>query len=262
MAYRYTDTNKWGDSWFVNLRPIEKVLFEYLRDNCDIAGFIEVNVKQWANIIGSNQRDIEGALKGLSRGFIYSKSNDCIYLRTFLKHQKNLPLDPQKNPAHKGIIKRFDNYAYKFDIENVYEFIEGALKGLSRGIGNGNGIDNNNKEIDTTLSNSNIKTWRTSFEIYQSNLKEACNKIITPEYIKEREEYHPGLDIKLTLKKAYEDYWNKEAGWKNKKSSKTNEIDWKSTFNNSLSQKMNQVWISKEKQQPETPKYERASNRL
>ncbi|NMB81910.1 MAG: hypothetical protein GYA14_08835, partial [Ignavibacteria bacterium] len=65
MAYRFTNTDKWADSWFANLKPIEKLLFIYLYENCDIAGFIEINLKRWAVDIGAELKTIEGALKGL-----------------------------------------------------------------------------------------------------------------------------------------------------------------------------------------------------
>jgi len=147
MAYRYTNTDKWDDAWFANLKPIEKLLFIYLCDNCDIAGFIEVNIKKWSSDIGSEKKIIEGALKGLGRGLMYSDLNDCIYIRNYLKHQKNLPLNAERNQAHKGIIKRFELYQYKFKIENIIDFIEGACKGLGSPYGNGNigGVGENAK---------------------------------------------------------------------------------------------------------------------
>lgn len=120
---------------------MQKLLFNYLCDNCDCAGFIEIVISNWANEIGTDKKQIQGALKGLERGLIYSNTNDCIYLRTFLKHQKNLPLN-ESNQAHKGIIKRFLLYSHKFDIQDINVFLEGALKGLERGYGNGNGIGN------------------------------------------------------------------------------------------------------------------------
>jgi hypothetical protein len=126
------------------LKPYEKLLFIYLYENCDIAGFIELNIKRWNTDLGLNKKLIEGALKGLQRGLIYSNLNDCVYIRTFLKHQKNLPLNPEKNMAHRGIIKRFDVYKNKFKIENIIEFIEGASKGLQSPYVNGNGIGNGN----------------------------------------------------------------------------------------------------------------------
>jgi hypothetical protein len=154
MAYRFTNTDKWNDSWFTDLKPMEKLLFVYLCDNCDIAGFIEINTKRWASDIGIDRRGIEGAMEGLRRGLIFSDTEDCVYIRTFLKHQKNYPLN-SVNKAHKGIYARFDAYAHKFGIEEVESWIEGALKGLrsptGNGIGNGilvkaNKVVNNNSE--------------------------------------------------------------------------------------------------------------------
>ena len=146
MSYRFTNTDKWGDAWFSNLKPNEKLLFIYLYENCDIAGFIEMNVKRWSIDIGQDLKTIEGALKGLSRGLIYSEANDCIFIRTYLKHQKNLPLNPERNPAHRGIIKRFEEYKNKFNISDINEFLEGASKGLGSPLGNGKGKGDGNGE--------------------------------------------------------------------------------------------------------------------
>lgn len=157
MAYRFTNTDKWSDAWFSELKPNEKLLFMYLCDNCDIAGFIELTPKKWAFDIGLNNTEILGALEGLSRGLINSKSNDCIYLRNFLKHQKNLPIN-EKNNAHLGIIKRFDSYKIKFEIENIETFINQEVKPLLRGYGNGNGkgngSDNGNDLKEFNFKNS------------------------------------------------------------------------------------------------------------
>lgn len=141
MAYRFTNTEKWADSWFSGLTQLQMLLFIYLCDNCDIAGFIELNYKRWANDLNSSTDTIEGACKGLARGLIYSNTGDCIYIRNFLKHQKNYPLNPG-NKAHQGILKRFAIYAHKFDIQDINLFIEGASKGLPSPTGNGNGIGN------------------------------------------------------------------------------------------------------------------------
>ena len=141
MAYRFTNTDKWRDAWFSELKPIEKLLFNYLCDNCDIAGFIEITIKKWSMDIGADKSQIEGALKGLARGLIYSNTNDCLFIKNFLKHQKNLPIN-QNNKAHLGIIYRFEAYKNKFGFENYNELIEGACKGLQSpsGIGIGNDI--------------------------------------------------------------------------------------------------------------------------
>lgn len=140
MAYRFTDTDKWNDSWFTGLTQIQMLLFLYLVDNCDIAGFAEINTRKWAFELNSSKETIEGALKGLQRGLVFSNCGECLYIKNFLKHQKNLPLNI-RNKAHIGIMRRFEAYTHKFDIQDITSFIEGASKGLPSptGIGNGNG---------------------------------------------------------------------------------------------------------------------------
>lgn len=38
---RFTETLKWGDPWFRNLKPEMKLLWQWLLDNCDAAGIID-----------------------------------------------------------------------------------------------------------------------------------------------------------------------------------------------------------------------------
>lgn len=238
MAYRYTDTDKWGDAWYSELKPLEKLLFNYLCDNCDIAGFIEILIKRWAIEIGDDKSRIEGALKGLERGLIYSKTNDCLFIKNFLKHQKNLPLNPDKNMAHKGIIKRFELYFHKFDFESIEDFFKAPSKPLNRGYGNDNGIS-----IGINIKEEKIKNWKTDFEIYKSELREKYYELLSnKEWIEEKQKYHPNLDIELTLEKSCVEFWATEEGWKHKKKSKSNDIDWKRTLTNALDMKKNHVY--------------------
>lgn len=120
MAYRFTDTGKWSDSWFIDLSSIAKLLFMYICDNCDIAGFYEISPRKIIFDTGINERGLQGALKELARGFIFSKDGQVVFLRNFLKHQKNLPLN-QANKAHRGVIKRLRKYADLFDLKAIGE---------------------------------------------------------------------------------------------------------------------------------------------
>jgi hypothetical protein len=86
------------------------------------------------------------------------------------------------------------------------------------------------------------KTWREDFEIYKEQLRKAFTETVTPEYIAEREEYHPNLDIYKTIEKACVDFWSLKAGWEHKKKSRTKVIDWKATFNNILTLPSNRVY--------------------
>jgi hypothetical protein len=88
-----------------------------------------------------------------------------------------------------------------------------------------------------------IPLWKTDIEEY---IREAREKVLSlmsnKEWVMERKLYHPKLDIRLSVQKAMNDFWLTEAGWKHKKKSKTEEIDWESTMNNALTMKGNQVY--------------------
>ena len=43
---RFTAPEKWNDEWFSNLKPMEKLVFLYLVDRCDNAGFFEINKRK------------------------------------------------------------------------------------------------------------------------------------------------------------------------------------------------------------------------
>lgn len=219
MAYRFTNTDKWNDSWFSELKPIEKLLFIYLCDNCDIAGFIEINIKRWCADIDTDRRTIEGALEGLSRGIIFSKMNDCLYVKNFLKHQKNLPLN-ENNRAHIGVIARFGVYSEKFDIKDITEFIKGASMGLTSpyGIGNGNGIGKKGKE-----------------GVGEKPKKSREIKTFIPPTIYEAETYFTENGYKKESAKKFIEYYS-VADWKD---SKGNQVrNWK--------QKAQAVWFKDE----------------
>ena len=239
MAYRFTNTDKWNDSWFSNLKQFEKLLFMYLCDNCDIAGFIEINTNRWSSDLGSSKETILGAIEGLNRGLIVSDSIDCIFIRNFLKHQKNLPLN-EKNNAHLGIIKRFEYYKNKFNIENIETFINQDFKPLVRGYGNGKGNGKGNDSSKNTIS------WKNDFEIYKENVRNGYREIMEDEaWFKKQREFYPNVDILKSIEKSCVNYWITEGGWKNKKKAKTETINWKQTFANAISQPQNKVYYDR-----------------
>lgn len=148
MAYRFTDTGKWGDSWFYKLDNLQKLLFMYLCDNCDHAGLIEVNERRWAFDMNVSEKALKDALDALQKGLLYSTEGDIIFLRNFIKHQKNLPLNP-KNKAHTGIISRLESVMHKFDYEDISCFFQAPAKPLDRGTGIGIGISIDNTNISS-----------------------------------------------------------------------------------------------------------------
>jgi len=119
MAYRYTNTDKWEkDSWFIDLTPVEKLLFIYLCETCDIAGFKEISYRKIKFDLGIDEDQIKGAMEGLSRGLKYSLDGSILFVRNFIKQQKNLPLKPENN-AHIGIVRRLTENLDKFGFSEI-----------------------------------------------------------------------------------------------------------------------------------------------
>jgi hypothetical protein len=175
MAYRFTQTEKWTDSWFSQLTPLQMLLFIYLCDNCDIAGFINVNIKRWASDLNSEQSKILGALEALGRGLIYSTNKEIIFIKNFLKHQKNYPINPNNN-AHLGIIKRFEACKIYFEVDTLESLLSleslGATEGLPSPYGKGNGSGSSNGVFDFKQSLINLGAT----EQHASDMMKARNK--------------------------------------------------------------------------------------
>ncbi len=100
-----------------------------------------------------------------------------------------------------------------------------------------------NKGKDVFIENS--QSWKTSFEVYKLQLDLVYESLIKDKnFIKEQERFHPGVDIILSLEKAYANFWGTEAGWKFKKRKKTKIIDWNSTLINAID--INKVWKNRD----------------
>lgn len=131
---RFTETQKWDDPWFRQLAGVHKLVFLYIVDRCDNAGFLELDVDAMAWHTKVKAEHIEGALKGLERGI--KGASGWLWVRRFLRHQKNESLNPE-NPAHKQIISLLNTQRDRFnDLPEFQEHI-GPLMGLQSPIGIG-----------------------------------------------------------------------------------------------------------------------------
>jgi hypothetical protein len=103
MSYRISNTEKWKDLWFSDLSIKGKLLFFYFVENCDNAGFFEVNKKLMLFHLGFNEEELMSAGNELRKSYIKSKDGTKLWIKNFLKYQKKLPLNPA-NGSHKQII--------------------------------------------------------------------------------------------------------------------------------------------------------------
>lgn len=143
MSKRFTDTGKWTDKWFRKLSVCEKLLFLWLVDNCDNAGFWEMDIELAAVQIGVTDPEALGAWQGLSRAYV--AQGDYVWIRRFIRVQGNCPLNPDNN-AHKQILTLFQEHAdFGIDFESAIRSDPknspslGPKEAPCRGRGNGNG---------------------------------------------------------------------------------------------------------------------------
>ena len=166
------------------------------------------------------------------------KGEEFYYLPSLTRHQvinrPNLDKVNVQLPYLEVIINSLNNHG-KFNDESC------------SGIGEEKERNVHNPPLPPLDGNvSSVKSWRDDFEIYLEDLRNAYKAIVIDAvYMTERAKYHPGINIKLSLEKACKEFWATEAGWKHKRKSKSNELNWKSTFTKALDQKCNQVWLQK-----------------
>jgi hypothetical protein len=103
MSYRISNIDKWKDLWFSNLSPQAKLLFFYFVENCDNAGFFEVNKKFMLFYTGLTEEQLMAAGTELKKSYIKSQDGTKLWFKNFLKYQKKLPLNVANN-VHKQII--------------------------------------------------------------------------------------------------------------------------------------------------------------
>ena len=122
MATRITETDKWNDSFFLNLNPYEKLTFIYITDNCDDAGFMDLHYDTIAPKLKMRVQELHHCINSLLKAIAVNKSGDKVWLKNYLKHQKKLPL-PIKNKEGKAIFVKLNNSFEDFnrspDIERI-----------------------------------------------------------------------------------------------------------------------------------------------
>lgn len=137
---RFTETNKWDDPWFRGLTGVQKLMFLYIIDRCNNAGFWEVDEDGMMFQTKLQQQHVKGAWEGLARGLVMV--DGWVWIRRFLRHQKNEVLSIQ-NPAHKQIIcllrDQVDRFRSRSEFIEFLDPYQGLLSPIGKGIGNGNG---------------------------------------------------------------------------------------------------------------------------
>lgn len=121
MSKRFTSTEKWSDPWFVDLSVEAKCLFLFLCDHCNIAGFYEKSDRVMQFYLGMSKEQISQTTDEIKKSVPFV--DGFYFLKNFIRHQKNTPLNPENN-CHKSIIYELQRMSDRF-----YEFYPDEIKG-------------------------------------------------------------------------------------------------------------------------------------
>ena len=141
MAKRFTDTEKWFDSWYSNLDHFGKLLWGYVLDRCDHAGIFEPNLKDINYFTGSAYKmsEIE---KILEDRIIIIQDGKYWFIPKFITFQYTNTLS-NKNKAVAKVISRIEEYGLLKFLPNI-KIIDGDFGCKTRG------LQGANKGLDST----------------------------------------------------------------------------------------------------------------
>lgn len=109
------------------------------------------------------------------------------------------------------------------------------------------------KRIDKTIATEG-GGWRVDYEVYLAQLRDAYRALVADKAaLDDRQKYHPGQNLELSLEKACTQFWATPEGWQHKKSDKkVQQINWRTTLLNSLNQPQNKVYNGSKKYESES----------
>lgn len=105
MAKRFTDTEKWKDDWYLSLSNDDKIVWQWLLDNCSHAGFCKKSISLLNMMCRVNYTEAEVIEKMKDR--VISINNQW-FIPKFIKFQYSTLLSAK--PAIISVVKElFDN---------------------------------------------------------------------------------------------------------------------------------------------------------
>lgn len=108
MAKRFSDSDKWRKPWFRKLKPVYKLLWMYILDNCDHAGVWHVDFDAVAFHIGEDVEPSE-ATEHLKSQILAFDNGKKWFIVGFVDFQYSGKLNPE-NRSHLSVINVLTKY--------------------------------------------------------------------------------------------------------------------------------------------------------
>lgn len=95
---------------------------------------------------------------------------------------------------------------------------------------------------DNPSRKDSAPTWRNTFDVYLEQEQTALDAMLADEkWLADMQRLNTGIDVSLSLEKARR-YWRSEEAWAARKKKRAATINWRRTYENALSSKMNRVY--------------------
>lgn len=124
---RTTNTDKWSDTFFYNLTPAPKLVFIYLYENCNDAGFMDLNFEQMQDLMGLGKDKLQQCMKALDSRYVKNEEGTKIWLKNYLLHQGKLPLNI-KTEEGRRILNILETNSNAFESSFIKSIINDAFK--------------------------------------------------------------------------------------------------------------------------------------
>lgn len=121
MAKRLTSTEKWRDSWFLSLSTPQKLAWNYLCDNCDPAGIVDLNC-DLANFLVGDTLDWDAFIEAAG-GRIVRLACGKLWLARFVDFQYG-ELSEDCAP-HRAVLQILGKYSRSERV--IEEYLKGCL---------------------------------------------------------------------------------------------------------------------------------------
>lgn len=108
MAKRFTDSEKFSDTWYRKLSLLQKAMWEYLLAECNHAGILEnFDLEMMSFKIGAEVTIHD--LEAFKERIVFLKDN-TLFIPKFVEFQYG-KLNPEKSKVHKSVVKELNKYS-------------------------------------------------------------------------------------------------------------------------------------------------------
>jgi hypothetical protein len=144
MSKRFTDTNIWDQSWFLELSPESKNIWQFLEKSCDCAGIWKIDIPEMRRKIGYKNINLSNFLEEVNRDYNKLTGEPVVRNRVMLiaddtklwltgfisfQYEKGRTGVSASIPAIKGALNRLrDEDIYDYAIKEGFVRIKGECE--------------------------------------------------------------------------------------------------------------------------------------